>query len=102
MMAGLACGEPSPMAWDILKGLTSAYVACEDAVAARACALARLSVADRAIISGERRGDDGRAAGGGRRRGGKAALGLDARARVLLISTEGDTDPVNYRGDGEG
>ena len=27
----------------------------------------------------------------------REALGLDERGRVLLISTEGDTDPVNYR-----
>ena len=99
MMAGLACGEPSPMAWDILKGLTSAYVACEDAVAARGMrALARPLAADKAIISGE----SGAATMGALLEvagdeAARAALGLDARARVLLISTEGDTDPVNYR-----
>ena len=27
----------------------------------------------------------------------REALGLDGNARVLLFSTEGDTDPVNYR-----
>ena len=99
MMAGLACGEPSPMAWDILKGLTSAYVACEDAVAARGMrALARPLAADKAIISGE----SGAATMGALLEvagdeAARAALGLDARARVLLFSTEGDTDPVNYR-----
>lgn len=27
----------------------------------------------------------------------KEALGLDANSRVLLFSTEGDTDPIRYR-----
>ena len=81
MMAGLACGEPSPLAWDILKGLTSAYVACEDAAAARGMrALARPLAADKAIISGESgAGDDGRAAGGGGRRGGKGGAGAGCK-----------------------
>ena len=99
MMAGLACGEPSPMAWDILKGLTSACVSCEDAVAARACARWRGRLrGDKAITSGE----SGAATMGAllevaADEAARAALGLDARARVLLFSTEGDTDPVNYR-----
>ena len=99
MMAGLACGEPSPMAWDILKGLTSACVSCEDAVAARGMrALARPLKGDKAITSGE----SGAATMGAllevaADEAARAALGLDARARVLLFSTEGDTDPVNYR-----
>ena len=54
MMAGLACGEPSPIAWDILKGLTAAYLSCGDAAAARGMrALARPLEGDKAIVSGE-------------------------------------------------
>ena len=99
MMAGLACGEPSPIAWDILKGLTAAYLSCEDAAAARGMrALARPLAGDRAIVSGE----SGAATMGAlldaaADEKAREALGLDERARVLLISTEGDTDPVNYR-----
>ena len=99
MMAGLACGEPSPIAWDILKGLTAAYLSCEDAAAARGMrALARPLAGDKAIVSGE----SGAATMGAlldaaADEKARAALGLDERARVLLISTEGDTDPVNYR-----
>ena len=99
MMAGLACGEPSPIAWDILKGLTTAYLSCEDAVAARGMrALARPLAGDKAIVSGE----SGAATMGAlldaaADEKARAALGLDEKARVLLVSTEGDTDPVNYR-----
>lgn len=32
IMAGLACGEPNPMAWDILKSVTDYFVSCEDSV----------------------------------------------------------------------
>ena len=99
MMAGLACGEPSPIAWDILKGLTAAYLSCEDAAAARGMrVLARPLAGDKAIVSGESGAStlsalldaavDEKA---------REALGLDGNARVLLFSTEGDTDPVNYR-----
>lgn len=99
MMAGLACGEPSPIAWDILKGLTAAYLSCEDAAAARGMrALARPLAGDRAIVSGE----SGAATMGAlldaaADEKAREALGLDESARVLLVSTEGDTDPVNYR-----
>ena len=99
MMAGLACGEPSPIAWDILKGLTAAYLSCEDAAAARGMrALARPLAGDRAIVSGE----SGAATMGAlldaaADEKAREALGLDENARVLLFSTEGDTDPVNYR-----
>ena len=99
MMAGLACGEPSPIAWDILKRLTAAYLSCEDAAAARGMrVLARPLAGDKAIVSGESGAStlsalldaavDEKA---------REALGLDGNARVLLFSTEGDTDPVNYR-----
>ena len=99
MMAGLACGEPSPIAWDILKELTAAWLRCEDAVAARGMRmLARPLSGDAAIISGESGASTmGALAELAEDAQARAALGLDARARVLLISTEGATDPVNYR-----
>ena len=61
-------------------------------------ALARPLAGDRAIVSGE----SGAATMGAlldaaADEKAREALGLDERARVLLFSTEGDTDPVNYR-----
>ena len=99
MMAGLACGEPSPIAWDILKGLTAAYLSCEDAAAARGMrALARPLAGDKAIVSGESGASTlGALLDAAADEKAREALGLDERARVLLFSTEGDTDPVNYR-----
>ena len=99
MMAGLACGEPSPIAWDILKGLTTAYLSCEDAAAARGMrALARPLAGDKAIVSGESGASTlGALLDAAADEKAREALGLDGNARVLLFSTEGDTDPVNYR-----
>ena len=99
MMAGLACGEPSPIAWDILKGLTAAYLSCEDAAAARGMrALARPLAGDKAIVSGESGASTlGALLDAAVDEKAREALGLDGNARVLLFSTEGDTDPVNYR-----
>lgn len=34
MMAGLACGEPSPIAWEILKPLTEVFFSCSDEISA--------------------------------------------------------------------
>ena len=99
MMAGLACGEPSPIAWDILKRLTAAYLSCEDAAAARGMrALARPLAGDKAIVSGESGASTlGALLDAAVDEKAREALGLDGNARVLLFSTEGDTDPVNYR-----
>ena len=99
MMAGLACGEPSPIAWDILKRLTAAYLSCEDAAAARGMrALARPLAGDKAIVSGESGASTlGALLDAAADEKAREALGLGGNARVLLFSTEGDTDPVNYR-----
>ena len=99
MMAGLACGEPSPIAWDILKRLTTAYLSCEDAAAARGMrALAQPLAGDKAIVSGESGASTlGALLDAAVDEKAREALGLDGNARVLLFSTEGDTDPVNYR-----
>jgi diaminopropionate ammonia-lyase family len=35
IMAGLSCGEPSPIAWNILKETADAFISCPDYVAAK-------------------------------------------------------------------
>lgn len=35
-MAGLACGEPSSVAWEILRDYADMYISCPDAVSAKA------------------------------------------------------------------
>jgi diaminopropionate ammonia-lyase len=93
IMAGLACGEPSLLAWQELGRSAAAFMAIPDSDAVQSMrVLARLG-----IVSGES-GAAGlagllRAAGDATAR---AALGLDADSRVLLFSTEGATDPDLY------
>ena len=99
MMAGLACGVPNPIAWEILHALASAFLSCEDAVTERGMRLlGRPLEGDAPITSGES-GAVGAGALWEIMADGQArkALSLDERSRVLLISTEGATDPVNYR-----
>ena len=102
MMAGLACGEPNPISFDILKNHASCFISCGDWVSAQGMRmLAHPEEGDPVVVSGE-----SGAVGTGlvaaimtdpAYRELKDALGLDERSVVLLFSTEGDTDPENYR-----
>ncbi len=93
IMAGLACGEPSLLAWQELEHATAAFMAIPDVAA---IATLRL-LAAQGIVAGES-GVAGlagfllAAADPAARR----TLGLDATSRVLLFSTEGATDPELY------
>jgi diaminopropionate ammonia-lyase len=98
-MAGLACGEVSELAWEILREGTDAVLAIGDDWALEAVRrLAAPQGGDPAVVAGET-GGAGLAAllavqGRGELR---ARLGLDASSRVLLVGSEGDTDPEIYR-----
>ncbi|HDI60381.1 MAG TPA: diaminopropionate ammonia-lyase [Desulfobacteraceae bacterium] len=102
IMAGLACGVPSPLAWNILWPSADLFVACPDRVARRGMrVLGNPLEGDPPVISGE-----SGAVGLGlvfetmsdpRLAGLKQAMGLDPGSRVLVFSTEADTDPVMYR-----
>jgi diaminopropionate ammonia-lyase len=98
VMAGLACGEPSLIAWPLLAA-GSHYFMCLDDDAALA-AMRRLAAGeggDTPVVGGES-GVAGLAgllalcgdAGSARR------LTLDEHARVLVFGTEGDTDAELY------
>ncbi len=101
MMAGLCCGEPCTLSWDILRDYASAFVSCDDHYSARGMQqLGRPTGSDPAVVSGE-----SGAVGLGVLEGLmgqpelaplREALGLDAQSKILLISTEGDTDRENY------
>jgi diaminopropionate ammonia-lyase len=92
-MAGLACGETSLLAWDILEEGASDFMTVTDA-AAFACMrlLAPQIVAGESAVAGMA-GLLGAAARPDLAR----TLGLDADSRVLLFGSEGDTDPELYR-----
>jgi diaminopropionate ammonia-lyase len=102
MMAGLACGEPNPFAWRILRDFAAGFISCPDEVAAFGMRqLARPHGNDPAIVSGES-GAVGiglicRLAADGKFNEIKEKISLTRASVVLCFSTEGDTDPDNYR-----
>ncbi|WP_049005930.1 MULTISPECIES: diaminopropionate ammonia-lyase [Enterobacteriaceae] len=101
IMAGLACGEVNTIAWPILRDHSNAFLSCADEVAALGMRmLAAPCPGDMPITSGES-GAVGAGALGLLMQPGYASiaqmLSLDHNARVLLISTEGDTDKTGYR-----
>lgn len=94
LMAGLACGEPSPLAWQELGRAAFAFMAVPDAAAVDCMRL----LARSGIVAGE----SGVAGLAGLRLvaadpQARAVLGLNADSRVLLFSTEGATDPALYQ-----
>ncbi|WP_017547779.1 diaminopropionate ammonia-lyase [Salinicoccus carnicancri] len=102
MMAGLSCGAPNPADWEILKSVADGFASCADSISATGMRiLGNPAGEDSKVISGESGAlplgflyevmtneEYGNL---------KEELGLDAGSSVLTISTEGDTDPVNYR-----
>ena len=99
VMAGLACGEVSELAWDVLHTGANAAIAVDDAYALEAMRrLARPVRGDAAIVAGET-GASGLAAllAASADASIRATLALGADSRVLLIGSEGDTDPQIYR-----
>ena len=99
VMAGLACGEVSELAWEILQGGTNVAVKVDDAYALEAMRmLARPQKGDPAIVAGETGGVGLAALLAARDHTHiRALLKLDAQSRVLLLGSEGDTDPVIYQ-----
>ncbi len=90
-MAGLNCGLPSPLALPVVQDTFRGLVAIDDAWAEEAMRV--LAGLDLAV------GESAAAALGGLlclQPAESAALGIDSSASVLLVLTEGVTDPVNY------
>ena len=101
IMAGLACGEPNTISWDILKNHVKVFIAAPDWVAASGMRMLAAPIkGDAPVTSGE----SGAAPFGalaammtmGEYRDLKHEIGLDENSSVLLFSTEGDTDPERY------
>ena len=99
VMAGLSCGEVSQLAWEVLAtGADAAMAIGDDAALAAVRALARPLRGDPAIVAGETGGAGLAALLAIRERAElRAQLALDADAQVLLLGSEGDTDPAIYR-----
>ena len=100
VMAGLSCGEPSEMAWEILSQEASDFLALPDRFVGPAVRLlARPAGNDPGIEAGES-AVAGLAAliAVARCEGLRGTLGLDANSRVLLIGSEGVTDRQAFAG----
>ena len=99
IMAGLACGEPNTISWDILRNHVSAFISCPDWVSAKGMRMLGVPVkGDPTVISGE-----SGAVGMGvldaimcddTYKELRDALELNRFSQVLMFSTEGNTDPL--------
>lgn len=99
VMAGLACGETSPLAWIFLQPCVDFFMTIEDDEAVSAMRrIAAGSDMDIPVVSGES-GVAGLAGLIGLANDPQLAeqVGLNAESRVLLINTEGATAPGVYQ-----
>ena len=98
LMAGLACGEVSLLAWKILETGADAFVVVSDQAAIDTMRLlASPSRGDIPIVAGESAVAGLAAAiGVAKNASQRTALKLDDRSRLLFFGTERDTDPVLY------
>ena len=102
IMAGLACGEPCSIAWNVLDACVQNFLSVPDCVAAQGMRILGNPLRDDPrIVSGESGAVTTGLVAEVMRRESLAALreqlGLGRDSVVLCISTEGDTDRANYR-----
>ena len=98
IVAGLNCGRASPLAFPLASGAMDAFVAVDDDAARRAVS----DLAAAGVVAGE----SGAAGVAGlsavlagrhpNAEEARRALGLDGASTVLVVSTEGATDPEAY------
>lgn len=102
MMAGLNCGTPCKTTWPILRDYAEFYCSCEDSVAALGMKTYASGMdGDPIIVSGE----SGASTLGAlesimsdeRLEDLRTVMHLTTDSVILLINTEGDTDPENYQ-----
>lgn len=102
IMAGLECGDPSPLAWRLLWERANAFVAVPDYVAAKGMRVFGVPLKDDPIVIS---GESGAVTLGalmyimespvGNEL--KQQLGLGPESQVLLVNSEGNTDPEYFR-----
>lgn len=104
IMAGLSCGEPSEMAWEILEEEAADFITIPDSIVAPTVRLlAQGSTGDAKVEAGES-AVAGLAALIAVRQNPELsnALGLGSASRILLIGSEGVTDPGIFKSIMEG
>ena len=98
IMAGLNCGTPCSIIWPVLRDGASYYCACDDIITEEGMrAYARPLGGDPAVVSGE----SGAVTYGLllrilKDREMRRLFKIDKDSVILLISTEGATDPEGY------
>ncbi|MEI6101961.1 MAG: diaminopropionate ammonia-lyase, partial [Eubacteriales bacterium] len=100
IMAGLSCGVPNPISWEIIRNFADGFFSLDDHLTANGMRILGNPLdGDERVIAGE-----SGAVGTGfleymMRNEKELAeqIGLDKDSVVLVFSTEGDTDTKNYR-----
>ena len=102
IMAGLACGEPNPLSWEILRDIPCCYVSCDNFTAANGIRILANSLPGDTPVEAGESGSVGvglldlLANDPGYEKL-KAGLKIGPDSTALFFNTEGATDPQNYR-----
>lgn len=102
IMAGLACGEPNLIGWNILRDFPCGYIRCDDYVAANGIRILANPVSGDKVVEA---GESGSVGIGlidllthhTAFKEIKQALDVGPDSKLLFFNTEGATDPVNYQ-----
>ena len=102
IMAGLACGTPSKLAWEIMRDYSNFFITCDDDTTIDGMnILAKGIYGDEKIVSGESgavtTGLIHKPLSDSAYRQLAEKLKLNSDTKIFLISTEGDTDPEMYK-----
>ena len=99
IMAGLNCGTPCRSIWPVLRDCSSFFCSCQDSVSEKGMrAYGHPEGSDPVVVSGE----SGAVTYGLllsilEDKALRKSFGIDEKSVILLVNTEGDTDPENYR-----
>ena len=101
-MAGLNCASVSTLAWNILKNGLSGSISITDELCEEAMRLLAYPISDDPLIISGESGASGLGGLIGLSRSTnykelKEKFNLNRNSTVLVINTEGDTDPINYK-----
>lgn len=102
IMAGLSCGDPSPIAWEVLKENADCFMKVPDYLAAKGMRMYASPLEDDPVVIS---GESGAVTLGTltaimeypELQDLKKALNLNEESQVLFINSEGNTDPVHFR-----
>ena len=102
IMVGLACGEPNPIGWDILRDFPSCYVCCDNYVSANGIRILANPVEGDSPVEAGESGSVGIGllellANHSAFAELKEAFEIGPDSKLLFFNTEGATDPVNYQ-----